>query len=138
MGDMKSSVMVFGTFDVFHLGHKFFIEEAMKKGSGLMIVVARDITVQRLKGYLRYPEAVRVSVLEREFPEARVVLGDLVDYMKVVRDFMPGVVCLGYDQRSFCEQLEKEFPTLKVCRLAAYKPEIYKSSKIKRGESGCC
>ncbi len=121
--------MVFGTFDVFHPGHRYFIEEARKKGD-VIIVVARDKTVLRLKGVLRNKEDLRKRVLEEAFPEAKVVLGDEKDPMKVVRTWKPDLVCLGYDQVGFSEELKKKFPEIPIERIEAFKPEKYKSSKM--------
>lgn len=151
---VQKPVMIFGTFDVFHPGHRFFIEEARKRiwnlefgilkestsskfkilnskfFPKLIIVVARDSTVKRLKGVLRNPELVRKKVLDQAFPDATVVLGDEQDPMKVVRKYQPSLVCLGYDQIGFSEQLMRKFPEIKIERIAAYQPEKYKSSKF--------
>lgn len=123
-------VMVFGTFDVFHPGHRFFIEQAMALGSELVIVIARDETVKRLKPLLRNPEEVRLQAVQRAFPEAKVVLGDEQDPMKVVREYQPDLVCLGYDQIGFSEQLQRDFPQIPVERIQPFEPERYKSSKM--------
>ena len=104
----------------------------------LIIVVARDETVKRLKGILRNPEKIRQKVLQENFPEARVVLGDLKDPMKIVGKYKPGLICMGYDQDSFDHLLEKEFPEIEVKRIGAYMPEKYKSSIVmKRGKCSC-
>lgn len=125
-------VMVFGTFDVFHKGHEYYINEAVKfsKDSDIVIVVARDVTVRRLKDFLKNSEEDRLRVLSDYFPEATVVLGDEEDVMKVVREYMPGTVCFGYDQNSFGNELEENFPEIEVLRIGAHEPEKYKSSKI--------
>lgn len=123
-------VMVFGTFDVFHPGHRFFIEQAMKRGKELVIVVARDETVRKIKPSLRTPEEIRKKILEEAFPKAIVVLGDTRDYLKVVREYRPDLVCLGYDQIGFSKELEKAFPELPRERIRAFHPECYKSSLV--------
>jgi len=38
----KKKVMVFGTFDIFHPGHRSFLNQAKKYGNYLIVVVARD------------------------------------------------------------------------------------------------
>ena len=140
-----SRVMIFGTFDVFHPGHRFFIERAQAKcselrtepapseGEGnceLIVVVARDVTVKRIKPLLKNPESVRLRVLQEAFPELEIVLGDEEDPMKVIREYRPEMVCLGYDQAGFSEDLMKKFPEIRIERLEAYHPEKYKSSKM--------
>jgi FAD synthetase len=42
-------VMCFGTFDVFHPGHIYYITEAEKLADTLTIVIARDTRVEKLK-----------------------------------------------------------------------------------------
>lgn len=46
----KKVVMTFGTFDLFHPGHKYYLSEAHKEGDYLITVIARDETVSDLKG----------------------------------------------------------------------------------------
>lgn len=52
--------MTFGTFDLFHPGHRYYLSEARKQGNYLITVVARDKTVIDLKRrQTREPETVR-------------------------------------------------------------------------------
>jgi len=43
-------VLAFGTFDILHPGHEFYLKEAKKHGDILDVVVARDSTVEKIKG----------------------------------------------------------------------------------------
>lgn len=125
-------VMVFGTFDALHAGHLYLFRQAKRFGTYLIVVVARDSTAQRVKG--RQPmntERDRLRVVQELRIVNQAVLGDSRDYLKVVRRFKPAVICLGYDQRSFVDQLIVAFPTLRIIRLKAYHSHHYKSSKIK-------
>jgi cytidyltransferase-like protein len=45
----KKVVMTFGTFDVFHPGHRFYLAEARKLGDRLLVIVALDSTVEKIK-----------------------------------------------------------------------------------------
>ena len=45
-------VMVFGTFDGLHEGHKNFFKQARKYGDYLLVVVGRDKNVEKMKGHL--------------------------------------------------------------------------------------
>ena len=47
-------VMAFGTFDILHPGHLFYLAQAKKLGNKLIVIVARDNTVKRVK--IRPPE----------------------------------------------------------------------------------
>ena len=42
-------VMVFGTFDGIHDGHRHFLREAKKQGEELIVAVSKDEVVQKLK-----------------------------------------------------------------------------------------
>ncbi|PKK81324.1 MAG: FAD synthase, partial [Thermoplasmata archaeon HGW-Thermoplasmata-2] len=42
-------VMASGVFDILHMGHIYFLEEARKLGDRLAVVVACDATVRKLK-----------------------------------------------------------------------------------------
>ena len=43
-------VMVFGTFDIFHDGHRDYFKQAREFGDYLIVVVARDENVLKIKG----------------------------------------------------------------------------------------
>ncbi len=126
-------VMVFGTFDILHDGHLNFFKQAGKYGT-LIIVVARDKNVERLKGRLpKNNERKRKRSIE-SLRLGKVVLGDLKDPYKIIRQEKPDVICLGYDQQHFTKHLKTELVkavlATKIKRLRPYNPQIYKSSKL--------
>ncbi len=128
-------VMIFGTFDGLHKGHIFFIERAMEYGDKLIIVVARDKTVKKLKGRKpKFSEKERVENIKKKKFGAKIVLGQLKNKYKIIEHYDPDIICLGYDQKFFTENLKEELSKrglkTEIVRLKAYKPEIYKSSKI--------
>ena len=130
-------VMCFGTFDLLHEGHKFFLIEAKKLGDFLVVVVARDETVEALKKQPPlHGESVRVHNLQQLGIADKVILGNSGDKLKVVVDEQPDIICLGYDQTFFTdkikERLQQRGLSVEVVRLPAYKPEVYKSSIIKK------
>ena len=128
--------MVFGTFDVIHPGHLYFLEKAKEKGDYLVVVVARDFTVKKLKG--SFPvnnESKRLKEVSEIKSVDKAVLGSEKDELKVVEENKPDIICLGYDQSFFTENLEERLAqrgiNAEVVRLDAYKSEKYKSSKLK-------
>ncbi len=124
------TVMAFGTFDILHPGHIYFLKQAKKYGN-LIIVIARDKTVKKIKGKLpRYSEKQRLEALKGLNLVDKAVLGYLGDKCKIINKFQPNIIALGYDQTHFTERLKKEFKKIKIIRLKAFKPEIYKSSKL--------
>ena len=130
-------VMCFGTFDLLHEGHKFYLSEAKKLGDFLVVVVARDETVSEFKQQMPvHNEKERVHNLQQLEIADKVVLGNPGDKLKVVEDEKPQIICLGYDQTFFTdrirEKLQQRGLAVEVVRLPAYKPEVYKSSLIKK------
>lgn len=124
--------MVFGTFDTLHRGHLHFFGEAKHYGDYLMVVVARDQTVQAIKGKkARNHEKKRAALLRKVTFIDKVILGNTDDKHRVIQKYKPDVICLGYDQKAFTKGLKKKFPHIKIFRMRPYHPEKYKSSKLK-------
>ncbi|MBI4357529.1 MAG: bifunctional D-glycero-beta-D-manno-heptose-7-phosphate kinase/D-glycero-beta-D-manno-heptose 1-phosphate adenylyltransferase HldE [Gammaproteobacteria bacterium] len=61
----KTIVMTNGCFDILHVGHVTYLEQAKQKGSFLIVAVNADHSVHRLKGTNRpiHPLSARLSVL---------------------------------------------------------------------------
>ena len=125
-------VMVFGTFDGLHPGHLNFFEQAQKYGDYLIVVVARDKTVKKIKN--RFPsrnEMERLRTLQRckLINEAR--LGYENNPYGIIREINPDVICLGYNQKTFTENLPKELEKMslstKIYRMEPFQPEKYHS-----------
>lgn len=135
-------VLVFGTFDIFHPGHEFHLREALNHGDSLHVVVALDSTVEKLKG--RRPQNsqdARLAVLQELDHVDSAVLGSEDDKYAVIEKIAPDVVFLGYDQEAFVERLAEELlsrglsPTI-VRSQKAFKPDVYKSSKLRADRDG--
>jgi FAD synthetase len=130
-------VLAFGTFDGLHPGHRFYLDEAAKFGE-LTVVVARDVTVEKVKGRLPlHDEQARLKALLEAGYHA--VLGSTTDRYAVFAEVRPDVICLGYDQPASVEKIEEACSRLglsaKIVRIGSYKPEIYKSSLLNRYET---
>ncbi len=130
-----------GVFDLLHLGHVKFLEEAKKAGgknAELLVIVARDNTVERLKGWKPVmPEDQRRALVEslRVVDEAVLGLeefdiGDVIDRVK------PDVIALGYDQGEMeaqvREYVSKHGLRVRVVRLGKFEDyALSSSSKIR-------
>lgn len=131
-------VIVFGTFDAFHKGHRNFLQQAKKFGDFLVAVVARDETVLKVKGVKTHNnEEKRKNEIEKSGLTDKVILGSLGDKYEVIRRENPNVICLGYDQCFFIDKLKDELKKMgladtEIIRLKAYMPEKYKSSIIRK------
>lgn len=132
-----SRVLVFGTFDQLHPGHEFFLSYASKQGSELVVVVARDQTVQEVKNRLPVQEELlRQQVLAAHPVVDQAVLGSLGDKYAVVEQVSPSVIVLGYDQVAFTSRLEEELVSRGVSCVVkrctkSFQPHKYKSSLLR-------
>ena len=121
-------VLVFGTFDLLHQGHTYFLEHAAKYGK-LYVVVSRDETVREVKGIEPLNnENKRLKNVQELKCVHKAVLGNFDDKYKVVKDINPDIICLGYDQTHFVDNLKTK---ANIIRIDAYMPEKYKSFKLR-------
>lgn len=130
-------VLVFGTFDVVHMGHIHMLKEAKEYGDYLVVSVARDKNVELIKGERPYfSEKERVEFLKNISLIDEVVLGELEEVYKNIGTVKPDTIALGYDQKVYVGELAQAITTLNlnipIVRLKPYKPDKYKSSKLKR------
>ena len=135
-------VLAFGTFDLLHKGHIFYLEEAKKLGDELYVMVACDQAVKWAKGFT--PE-------ERERERLRKVkkmgfvdfawIGEPVfrieDYLRPILKIKPNIICLGYDQALNEEEwlkgkIREMDPKPKIVRTKPFKKHLYKTSIIKK------
>lgn len=132
-------VMVFGSFDVLHDGHRSLFEQAKQHGDHLTVVVARDDTYETLRLYTPiHDEQQRLSSVAQEALVDSAILGDRIDIYRAIKEYRPQVICLGYDQKHFVDGLDEKLLSLKIpaqiIRLKAHLPDTYKSSLMKKSE----
>ena len=129
-------VMVFGTFDFVHKGHKDFFKQAKRLGNKLVISVARDINVKKIKGSQPWnSEKKRLAALKKLKLADKVMLGDKKNYIQHIKKIAPDIIALGYDQRAYTKTLRQDLRAAalktKIVRMKAHHPHLYKSSKLK-------
>ena len=138
--------MVFGTFDMIHEGHEDFFRQARALARPepgrrapepyLIVSVARDASSSRVKGASpRHAEGERLAHVAEHPLVDKAMLGDEVGYLKHIMEEKPDIIALGYDQNGeFVDDLEhdleKEGMSVRVVRLAAHRPDVYKTSKL--------
>jgi len=137
----RTLVLASGVFDLLHLGHVKFLEEAKKAGgpnAWLLVIVARDSTVQNMKGRKPVmPEYQRRALVESLKVVDEAVLGlEDFDIGNVITQVKPDVIALGYDQRDMeegvREYVNKRGLCVKVIRLGKFEnDELSSSSKIR-------
>lgn len=132
-------VMIFGTFDGLHDGHRSLFRQATEHGDHIIAVIARDETVQKIKGRLpRFHEYERIAALLHIDVIDDIVLGyGEEDKCCVVRDHAPDIVLLGYDQNVFVQELYTlaQQQNFFIVRARPYKEHIYKSSLLNNGQN---
>ena len=136
----KKIVLASGVFDLLHLGHVRFLEEAKKTGgkdAELIVIIARDSTVEKTKG--RKPimsENQRRALVESLKVVDEAVLGyENFDLGEVIEHVKPDVIALGYDQVEM-EKATKKYVNdhklhIKVVRIGKFEEDALDStSKI--------
>ncbi len=134
----KIRIMIFGTFDMIHEGHEDFFRQARELAENpyLIVSIARDAIAARVRGYApKNNEDARRALLEAHPLIEEVVIGDESGYMEHIKKCAPDIIALGYDQHGeYVDSLERDLKTAgmvtKVVRLAPYKPETFKTSKL--------
>lgn len=125
-----TKVLIAGTFDIIHPGHINFIKQAKELGNFLVVIIARDQNVKKMKGQVpHFNEEERLNKLDQLGLADKVVLGDLNDPYKVIKEEKPNVVALGYDQQSYVKGLHD---------LVINSNLSFKIEKLKPFKENCC
>ncbi|MFH1546203.1 MAG: adenylyltransferase/cytidyltransferase family protein [Patescibacteria group bacterium] len=130
-------VMVFGTFDGLHPGHRNFFAQAAELGD-VIAVIARDTNVKKLKGNLPTErERTRLAKVARDKNVRKALLGDREDFFKPVEKIQPDVIALGFDQKTFSitelkTNLKKRNLAPQIIRLKSFQPKKFKSSLLRK------
>jgi len=138
----KKIVLASGVFDLLHLGHVKFLEEAKKIGGNdaeLVVIIARDITVEENKG--RKPimsENQRRALVESLKVVDEAVLGfEKFDLGDVIERVKPDFIALGYDQadmeKGIKRYVTKHKLNIQIIRIGKFEEdELDSSSKIRQ------
>jgi len=138
----KQVVLASGVFDLLHLGHVKFLEEAKKAGgrnAELIVIVARDSTVEKRKGHKPImPENQRRALVEALKVVDEAILGyEDFNMEKVIEKIKPDIIAIGHDQdgieKAVKDYLEKSGLNIKVVKISKFEEnELDSSSKIKQ------
>jgi FAD synthetase len=134
-------VLVFGTFDLLHPGHKNFLHQAKRRGSHLIVAIGRDHIVKKIKGRpTSQTERMRQRAVAALQQVDRAILAprDPRQRFQFIRRLHPHVIALGYDQTHYTEHLEQDLEhhgiLARVVRLRSFHPARYKTSLIRQRE----
>lgn len=138
----RKVVLASGTFDVLHMGHVKYLEEAKKSGgenAKLIVIVAKDKTAEKRKGAKPVvPEDHRRALVEALKVVDEAILGfEDFNMEKVIEKIRPNVIAVGHDQNSIIRQVKgvvsRKGLNIKVVRIGKFaKDELNSSLKIKR------
>ena len=137
-------VLASGVFDLLHLGHVRFLEEAKKAGglnAKLIVIVARDSTVEKKKSRRPImPENQRCALVAslRVVDEAMLGCKDF-DMEKVLDKIKPDIVAVGHDsnlsglEQTVAEAVKKKGLKIRMVKVGKFSSdELDSSSKIKQ------
>lgn len=127
-------VMASGVFDILHLGHLHYLEESKKLGDELIVVIATDDRVRKLKHEPITNENTRLELIKSLKPVDDAVLGHEGDMYKIVEEIKPDIITLGYDQHHDEEMINSELSKrgldIKVKRLPKFDTDLNGTRKI--------
>jgi FAD synthetase len=135
-------VLASGVFDLLHLGHVRFLEDAKNAGgpkAKLIVIIAKDSTVEKLKG--RKPimsEDERLALVKSLKVVDDALLGyEGLDIGEVVEKIKPDIIALGWDQTemetSVKAYLAKHKMQVSIVRIGKFgENSLDSSSKIKQ------
>lgn len=135
-------VLASGTFDLLHLGHVRYLEEAKKTGGSnakLVVIVARDATVEKRRGTkpIMSENQRRALVGSLKVVDEAILGYEDFDIAKVIEKIHPDIIALGYD-RGDIEQTVRRYVAEKNLNIEIVKigkfseDELDSSSKIKQ------
>jgi len=138
----ENIVLASGTFDLLHLGHVKYLEEAKRAGgrnAELIVIVARDSTVEKRRGTKPIvPENQRRALVGSLKVVDDAILGyEDFDIEKVIQKIKPDVIALGYDrsdiQQTVRDYVKEKRLVIKVVKIGKFEEEeLNSSSKIKQ------
>lgn len=118
-------IMATGAFDILHMGHIYYLKEAKKLGDELVVIVACDSTIRKLKHEPVTSEKMRLLLIKELKIVDEAYLGQKDDIYKIVEEIKPDIIALGYDQihdeKIIRKNLKKRNINVKIVRLPKYK-----------------
>lgn len=97
----KKLVLANGCFDILHIGHIRYLEEAKSFGDLLLVAVNSDASVKKLKGESRpvIPENERAAIIAAIRFVDFVVVFEENDVCSIIREAQPDIHCKGGDYK---------------------------------------
>jgi FAD synthetase len=141
MKKKPATVLASGVFDLIHYGHIFYLEEAKKAGgknAKLIVIVARDTSIEKRGKKPIVPEEQRRAIVEALKPVDEAILGyEPMNLEDVIMKIKPNIIAVGFDQKSMEDAVKKivndKGLKIKVIKIKQFRQEeLNSSSKIKK------
>ena len=122
-----------------HAGHEDFFKQAraLSDEPYLIVSLARDRAAEKHRGvFPQHSENERLVAVAKHPLANKVVLGDEDGFIAHIAAEHPDIIALGYDQHgeyvdALKEELKNAGLATKVVRLKPFKPETFKTSKLR-------
>jgi FAD synthetase len=133
----KKVVLASGVFDLLHLGHVKFLEAAKREGgkdAKLIVIVARDSTVEKIKGRKPIiPEKQRCALINSLKVVDEAILGyETINLVEVINKIKPDLIALGYDQKimekNIREYIDNKDAHIKLIKIGKFGEDMLDSS----------
>ena len=133
----KKEVLASGVFDLLHLGHVKFLEAAKREGgkdAKLIVIVARDSTVEKIKGRKPIiPEKQRCALINSLKVVDEAILGyETINLVEVINKIKPDLIALGYDQKimekNIREYIDNKDAHIKLIKIGKFREDMLDSS----------
>jgi len=141
LGEIKNYeeiVLVGGCFDILHLGHTTFLEEAKKLGKILVILLESDKTIKKLKGENRpiNRQINRAEMLTKlKMVDYVVMLPELKnnqDYADLIKKIKPKIIATsGGDEKIELKKQEAKIVGAKLVEVIKRIPQYSTSQMVK-------
>ena len=135
-------VVTTGVFDLLHVGHLMTLEASQEFGDLLLVIIARDVTVEKRKGRLPInSEQARLKLVEALKPVDAAYLGHTSDYLRIIHRIHPDLIVLGKDQEFGVEDLklklrEKGLQDIEVIKLNQELEGVHSSILLEKIRDG--
>jgi D-beta-D-heptose 7-phosphate kinase / D-beta-D-heptose 1-phosphate adenosyltransferase len=106
-----------GCFDLFHEGHRYFLNSARRQCDYLIVAVNTDESVRRLKGDDRPRDSLTVRMMRvNSYADATIPFERHT--LDLIRAIHPDVLIKGWDQNSIGQEFAGE--TVRISRLPGF------------------
>jgi len=126
-------VVATGTFDLLHPGHLYYLEESVKLGDELWVIVARDANVKHKPPPI-IPEEHRLRMVAALKPVTHAILGDKTDMFRPIREIRPAIITIGFnqhfDETKLHQQLLERGLETEIVRIGKYEDDDLCSSRF--------